>query len=72
MFATQAGAAIVNARRFRQEQQARADLEALFNISPVGVLVFDGKTGDLLSANDETRRLVGKLACAGPLSRRAS
>ena len=65
MFASQAGAAIFNARRYREEQQAKADLEALINISPVGVLVFDGKTGDLVSANDETRRLVGKLDVPG-------
>ena len=61
MFASQAGAAISNARRHREEQQAKADLEALVNISPVGVLVFDAGTGDLISANDETRRIVGKL-----------
>ena len=65
MFASQAGAAIFNARRYREEQQARADLEALVNISPVGVLVFDGKTGDLVSANDETKRLVGELNARG-------
>ena len=65
MFASQAGAAIANARRYREQQQARADLEALINISPVGVLVFDGKTGDLVSANDETRRLVGKVNVPG-------
>ena len=65
MFASQAGAAISNARRYRDEHQARADLEALINISPVGVLVFDGKTGDLISANDETRRLVGNLNAPG-------
>ena len=65
MFASQAGAAIFNARRYRDEQQAKADLEALVNISPVGVLVFDGKTGDLVSANDETRRIVGKLNAPG-------
>ena len=65
MFASQAGAAIFNARRYREEQQAKADLEALVNISPVGVLVFDGKTGDLVSANDETRRIVGKLHAPG-------
>ncbi|MCY3938319.1 MAG: winged helix-turn-helix domain-containing protein [Chloroflexi bacterium] len=65
MFASQAGAAIFNARRYRQEQQAKADLEALVNISPVGVLVFDAKTGDLVSANDETRRIVGKLHAPG-------
>ena len=65
MFASQAGAAISNARRYREQQQARADLEALINISPVGVLVFDGRTGDLVSANDETRRLVGRLNAPG-------
>ena len=65
MFASQAGAAISNARRYLEEQQARADLEALVNISPVGVLVFDASTGDLVSANDETRRIVGKLDAPG-------
>ena len=65
MFASQAGSAIFNARRYRDEQQAKADLEALVNISPVGVLVFDGKTGDLVSANDETRRIVGRLNAPG-------
>ena len=49
MFASQAGMAIVNARRYSDEHRARADLEALVNISPVGVLVFDAKTGDLVS-----------------------
>ena len=65
MFASQAGAAVFNARRYREEQQAKADLEALVNVSPVGVLVFDAETGDLLSANDETRRIVGKLNAPG-------
>ena len=65
MFASQAGAAIFNARRYREEQQAKADLEALVNISPVGVLVFDAETGDLVSANDETRRIVGKVHAPG-------
>ena len=65
MFASQAGSAIFNARRYRDEQQAKADLEALVNISPVGVLVFDGKSGDLVSANDETRRIVGRLNAPG-------
>ena len=36
-------------------------MEALINISPVGVLVFDAGTADLVSINDETRRIVGKL-----------
>ena len=65
MFASQAGAAISHAQTHREEQQVKADLEALVNISPVAVLVFDGKTGDLLSFNDETRRMVGKLNAPG-------
>ncbi len=65
MFASQAGAAISNARRYEEEHRARADLEALINISPVGVLVFNARTGDLVSANDETRRLVGKVNAPG-------
>ena len=58
MFASQAGMAIVNARRYSDEHRARADLEALVNISPVGVLVFDAKTGDLVLLNQESRRIV--------------
>ena len=58
MFASQAGMAIANARRYSDEHRARADLEALVNISPVGVMVFDAKTGDLVSLNQESRRIV--------------
>ena len=65
MFASQAGAAISNARRYQEEHRARADLEALLNISPVGVVVFDAKTGNLVSANGETRRLVGNFRSSG-------
>ena len=45
MFASQAALVIANARRYRDEQRARADLETLINTSPVGVVVFDAKTG---------------------------
>ena len=65
LFAAQAAMAIANALSYRAEQRARADLEALINISPVGVLVFDAKTGDLVSSNEETRRIVGKLNAPG-------
>ena len=65
LFAAQAAMAIANALSYMAEQQARADLEALINISPVGVLVFDAKTGDLVSSNEETRRIVGKLNAPG-------
>ena len=45
MFASQATMAIANARRYREEQRARADLETLVNTSPVGVVLFDARTG---------------------------
>ena len=59
MFASQAALAIENARRYRDEQRARNDLEALANLSPMGVLVFNARTGDLLLANEEARRIGG-------------
>ena len=65
LFAAQAAMAIANALSHRAERQARADLEALINVSPVGVLVFDAKTGDLVSVNEETRRIVGSLNAPG-------
>ena len=65
MFASQAALTVSNARRFRDEQQVRADLEALFNTSPVGILIFDAKTGDLVSLNQETRRIVRGLHAPG-------
>ena len=61
MFASQAATVIANARRHRDEQRARADLEALVNTTPVSVLVFDAKTGELKSVNREARRIVGDL-----------
>ncbi len=65
MFASQAALTVSNARRFRDEQQVRADLEALVNTSPVGILIFDAKTGDLVSLNQETRRIVRGLHAPG-------
>ena len=59
MFASQAALVIGNARKHRDEQRARADLEALADISPVGVLVFDPTTGLLRTANGEARRIGG-------------
>ena len=65
LFAAQASMAIANARIHAEQRKARADLEALINVSPVGVLVFDAKTGDLVSVNEETRRIVGRLNTPG-------
>ena len=61
MFASQAALVIANARRHRDEQRARADMETLVNTTPVGVLVFDAKTGGLTSVNREARRIVSGL-----------
>jgi len=57
LFASQAAAAIANARAYRDEQRARANLEALVDISPVGVVVFDA-SGGAVSVNKEARRIV--------------
>ena len=61
MFASQAALVIANARRHRDEQRARAGLEALVNTAPVGVLVFDARTGNVVSVNREARRIVSGL-----------
>ena len=58
MFASQAALVIANARRHREEQRARADLETLIDTSPVGVVVFDARSGAPVSFNRETRRIV--------------
>ena len=58
MFASQAALVIANARRYRDEQRARSDLEVLVSICPVGVVVFDAKSGAPVSYNRETLRIV--------------
>ena len=65
LFASQAAAAIVNARTYRAEQRARADLEALVETSPVGVVVFDAGTGRPNWLNREARRIVEVLLTPG-------
>ena len=58
LFASQAALVIANARRYRDEQRARTDLETLINTSPVGVAVFDARTGVPVSFNREATRIV--------------
>ena len=65
LFASQAATAIANARTYRDERRARADLEALIETSPVGVVVFDARTGRPASVNREARRIVEGLRTAG-------
>ena len=65
MFASQAALVIANARRHRAEQRARAGMETLIDTSPVGVAVFDMRTGAAVSFNQEGRRIVDGLRSPG-------
>ena len=60
MLASQAATAISNAHRYENERRSKADLEALQDISPVAVAVFDAKTGRMVSFNREFKRLAGE------------
>ena len=65
LFAAQAAAAVANARAHRNERRARADLEALIDTSPVGVVVFDAREGRPASFNREAERMVNALRTPG-------
>ena len=65
LFAAQAATAIANARTHQDERRARADLEALIETSPVGVAVFEARTGAPVSFNREARRIVAGLLTPG-------
>ena len=59
LFAAQAATAIANARTYR------ADIEALIETSPVGVVVFEARPGALVSLNREAARIVQDLCGPG-------
>ena len=61
MFASQAGMVISNARRLQDEQRVRADLETLIDTAPVGVILFDARTGMPISLNREALRITNDL-----------
>ena len=61
MFASQAALVISNARRHQEERHARADMQTLIETCPVGVAVFNGKTGEPVSFNREAERIVSGL-----------
>ena len=65
LFASQAAAAIANARTHRGVARARADLEALVETSPVGVLVFEAGTGRMMSVNRAAERIVEPIRTPG-------
>ncbi len=65
LFAAQAAAAIAHARAYHDERRARADLEALIETSPVGVVVFDAASGNPVSFNREAKRIAESLRMPG-------
>ena len=65
LFASLAAAAIANARAYREEQRMRADLEALIETTPVGVVVFEAASGRPVSVNREAMRIVEPLGQPG-------
>ena len=62
LFASQAAMVIANARRRRDEQRAQKDLQTLIDTCPVGIVVFDARTGEPVSSNREAARIVGVLS----------
>ena len=68
LVASQAGAAIANLRTKCAAERVRAHLEALIETAPVGALVFDARTGNVLSLNQEVKRLVEGLRMPGRTS----
>ena len=58
-FAKHAGAAISNSKKFERERKIKTDLRALVKIAPVGLVVFDARTGDVLTSNQECLRIGG-------------
>ena len=61
LFASQAALAMANARRYREERRARADLETLVDTSPVGVVVLDAGLAKVSFVNREALRIVDGL-----------
>ena len=65
LFASQAAAAIVNARTHREVERGRADLEALVETSPVGVVVLEAGSARVASVNREALRIVEGIRTPG-------
>jgi len=57
LFASQAATAVANARTHRNERRVRADLEALVDTCPVGVVVLDAGTAHPVYFNREAQRM---------------
>ena len=59
-FAALAGQALENSRRYDRERRIKTDLRALVKIAPVGLVVFDAKSGIILTSNQECQRIAGQ------------
>ncbi len=57
-FASHVALVIANARKHREEKQARNHLETLIDVSPFGVAVFDAVSGAPILINQEALRIV--------------
>ena len=56
---SQAKQALTNTRRNQEVQRTRADLETLFDLSPIGIMSFELKEGRILYYNQEIVRIFG-------------
>ncbi len=65
MFASQAALVIASTRRYQDELRARTRLETLVDTSPIGVVVFDAKSGRPLLINREAARIGDSLRNPG-------
>ena len=61
MLAAQAATVICNVRRYEEEHRARMELQALMDISPVSVNVFDTRIGEMTYHNQESRRMLADM-----------
>ena len=69
LLAAQAAFVIANARTHREEPRARANLHALINISPVGVVIFNAASGAPVWINREIRPILRQLRILRPAGR---
>ena len=65
MFAAQAAAIVYNMGRYEEANRAKMELQALMDISPVAVSVFDTRIGQITFINQEAKRILGLLGVSG-------
>ena len=58
LFAAHAAVALSNAVKYQRALNAKADLEARINLSPMGVIVFNARSGEPAYRNKEAKRIL--------------